>query len=1263
MSSENKNWKDWFTGTLKCLTDAAVFIDRDLKILFSNSRAVQLAGLGKEEIQEENLLEIFRMDDAGNSMLLSILKKVKKDHPFTFTSILISKTLKEVRVECIVSSVHNNDNDELIGYILIFKEISEGKQIVKEIKESERKYKGLFENALEGIFIIDEQSYIIDANPAACKIYGFKKEEFLKLSVKEIFPHKTKEEASAIWSGFLKVGYISGLYKFQLKSGEFNYIDFKAKTNFLPGLHLAVFSNVTEKIETEKALRLSEANLKAIFNNASQRIILLDTDLKILTVNKAAQEASMKLINKELVLGESILDYTNSKRSDSNFFSIFNRAKAGEIVVQEIDLAEDGWVEQSFIPIFDNKRNIKGICCMFIDITYRKKAQISLEESEARFRSLVQNSNDIITILDKDRRISYSSSSIEKILGHKQEEISNLDILKYVHPDDISRFTSVFNKVVMGSTDELSLEYRFEHYKGFYLHLETIFNNLFDNEHIQGVVLNSRDISERKFQEENLRLLERGIDASKNGIIITDSNQPDNPVIYTNKAFEQITGYTSNEVLGKNCRFLQKDDVSQPELDKIRTAIKQEKEASVILRNSKKNGDIFWNQLNISPVFNKAGSLTNFIGVLDDITERKLAEETLIDITQGISGISGKDFFVSLAKHLAISFDMDYVMIGEKNEEEIKTKVFLEHGTPIDNFEFNIMNTPAQAVFEKTSCLYIEGVKLKYKMDHLPLKENVFDFMGVPLIDSSGKKIGIISLMSNKRFLNKQVLETILNIFSVRASAELERDYNLSALKLSEKKFRNLAENSPDLIYIVNIDLKRAVYFNRGKVLGYNTNELEFSDIWNDIVHPDDKMEVLGHWNNFLLKNSEKPEALEYRIKRKSGEYAWVINRHTIIERKANGEPVQVLLNITIITERKNAEDALRESQARLTTLIENTSDIIWSVDNDLVITTMNSAFKKLFKNNFKKTISVGDSLKDFLPENIKEEWIGLHNKALEGNAFSTEFNLISKKQNYSYEISYNPIYSNENKRSGVSVFARDITRRKIAEDDIIKTNFELDSFVYRASHDLRAPLRSVLGLTALAKTEEDDAQRNNFLTLIDKSINKLDTFISDLTNFSRNSRLEVTSEKIDFNVILQECIENLQYMDHADRIDIRIKLDTKVDFYSDKTRLSIMMQNLISNCIKYQNTRISNSFVSIEIVSNEEKVIIGVKDNGKGIKDEYLDKIFNMFFRASQDSYGSGLGLYITKQVVEKLNGSIKVESKLGEGTSFIIILPNLAK
>jgi PAS domain S-box-containing protein len=455
--------------------------------------------------------------------------------------------------------------------------------------------------------------------------------------------------------------------------------------------------------------------------------------------------------------------------------------------------------------------------------------------------------------------------------------------------------------------------------------------------------------------------------------------------------------------------------------------------------------------------------------------------------------------------------------------------------------------------------------------------------------------------------------------------------------------------------------MKKVVYFNKEIILGYDSEELRDSDSWMLIVHPDDIARVKQHWKQFLESKKNVTRGIEYRIMNKDGIYEWVINRHIVLEWTPDKQPKQVLLNLSVITERKKTEEALRESEARLTALIENTNDIMWSVDRDFYFTTMNSSFRTLMLIFYGTKIDLGENLKEVLPKQIRDEWVDYHEKALAGQRFSVEFSLGASTGEISYEISYNPIYSDKGLISGVSVFGRDITQRKHAENDIMRTNFELDSFVYRASHDLRAPLRSVLGLINLARYEMDQNERNLYLGLVEKSVNKLDTFISDLTNFSRNSRLEVNVNKINFRQIIEDAFDNLKYMDNAERIKSYININEEEEFFSDPTRISIVMQNLISNAIKYQNTRIEDSYVKITIAVSKKLAEISVEDNGKGIREEYIDKIFNMFFRASQESYGSGLGLYIARQVVEKLGGNISVTSKLGSGSRFVIKLPNL--
>src|SRR5215213_1571985 len=133
----------------------------------------------------------------------------------------------------------------------------------------------------------------------------------------------------------------------------------------------------------------------------------------------------------------------------------------------------------------------------------------------------------------------------------------------------------------------------------------------------------------RPASEEMRRLLDRAVAASSNGIVITDSRAPDDPIVYVNPAFERISGYTVAEVVGHNCRFLQGDDRDQPALDDLRTALGEEREFRVVLRNYRKDGTPFWNELYISPVHDEQGRLTNFVGVQNDITERRRIEDVL----------------------------------------------------------------------------------------------------------------------------------------------------------------------------------------------------------------------------------------------------------------------------------------------------------------------------------------------------------------------------------------------------------------------------------------------------------------------------------------------------------------------------------------------------------------------------------------------------------------------------------------------------------
>ena len=133
---------------------------------------------------------------------------------------------------------------------------------------------------------------------------------------------------------------------------------------------------------------------------------------------------------------------------------------------------------------------------------------------------------------------------------------------------------------------------------------------------------------------DKLRLLERAVTASTNSIVITDPNQPDDPLVYVNPSFEKTTGYTAEEALGRNCRFLQREDREQPALRELRAAVHEGRHCTVVLRNYRKDGILFWNELSVYPVRDEDGGVANFVGVQNDVTERVRAEEVLMEMRQ-----------------------------------------------------------------------------------------------------------------------------------------------------------------------------------------------------------------------------------------------------------------------------------------------------------------------------------------------------------------------------------------------------------------------------------------------------------------------------------------------------------------------------------------------------------------------------------------------------------------------------------------------------
>ena len=244
---------------------------------------------------------------------------------------------------------------------------------------------------------------------------------------------------------------------------------------------------------------------------------------------------------------------------------------------------------------------------------------------------------------------------------------------------------------------------------------------------------------------------------------------------------------------------------------------------------------------------------------------------------------------------------------------------------------------------------------------------------------------------------------------------------------------------------------------------------------------------------------------------------------------------------------------------------------------------------------------------------------------------------------------------------------SQDITELKNAQEvmaqnnvELKKINSELDNFVYSISHDLRSPLLSIKGIISLIiHSESLDQNTVQLLEMADKSVSRLDGTIQEILEYSRNSRLNVSFETFNLKDMVSTIFEDLKFS-NKEPFEVELIFESSEEVYSDKPRIGILLKNIIGNSVKYRRDGVA-SHISFKMYRKNGKITFLVTDNGEGISDANKDKIFNMFFRGTTASVGTGLGLYICKEIVAKLGGAISVDSQLGFGTSMTIVLPEI--
>lgn len=349
--------------------------------------------------------------------------------------------------------------------------------------------------------------------------------------------------------------------------------------------------------------------------------------------------------------------------------------------------------------------------------------------------------------------------------------------------------------------------------------------------------------------------------------------------------------------------------------------------------------------------------------------------------------------------------------------------------------------------------------------------------------------------------------------------------------------------------------------------------------------------------------------------------------------------------------------EQLIKSENFLQDLFEDSATIVLITDGEFNIRYCSSSVQPLL--GIEPMSVVGKNAFQFTPEDVREQW----REYLVNTGKSTRSEICLKNQEKEcryFDVSVaNRIASHD--IHGLVIMLHDITSRKNKAIQLQKEKEHMDQFIYKTTHDLRSPIHSAMGLLNLLE-KAPESERALYLQMTRNTLVKLESLIEEVNQLYMVDKMAVKREEVDLRNLLEGEIAVLKNHPKAGNIRFELNYSDNATLFLDTLRVRTILSNILSNAVKYSDSKKESSFIRIDAQVNYETLSVTISDNGIGIAEENLDKIFEIFYRATTEASGTGLGLHIVKDTIARLNGKIEVKSKLSEGTQFKVLLPNLA-
>ncbi|MBN2891433.1 MAG: PAS domain S-box protein [Bacteroidales bacterium] len=1135
-------------------------------------------------------------------------------------------------------------------YDELLKENEQLRKDLQNFKSDIFRLEALLFNTQLGVLVDNTERIITNVNQKFCDLFG--------IDSPKILIGQNCDDAAKIASNLFEdsENFLSNINKIlnenkivlnekiKLKDGrifERDYVPVKQDNIFYGNMW--IYKNITEKEEYENKL----LQYKNVVSSTKDLVSLIDKNYKFILVNEAY--SIMHKLKEEDILGHSISEVVG----ENNFKKVkekIDKCFTGEIVsFQDYFEAETFghvYVDVIYTPYkVDNE--ILGVLINVRDITNQKNIELALKESEQNYKNFVQHSPDIIYKISNKRGPLFCSEKIKDILGYTSADFLNNPILLYnsIHHEDIELAANVlenYNSIV-----NYSVKYRVRAKNGEYVWLRDNFMHKTVNGNEIIIERHATDITDKMLVEQALLESENQLKTILNSFpnLVYIINK-DSEIEFLNEATKIKIG---RDKIGEKCYkalFGLDSQCSWCVFDKLNI------ELPVITFDQyveKWDEHICFTNI----LFEDDKKLTIHFDIterekskLDLIASEKQKDRILSSAQNGIyiyDVVKGENIYINKAytnitgwnNEELNEFKDDFMDLYHPDDRERMQKYMFE----VKNINKNCNNKLEYRFKSKSgNWLYLETLEVAYETDK---KGNITKLLG-SFID-----------VTERKKAEKCLLE-------------------------SEEKYRLLADNASDIIWIIDAESLKFKYISPvvERIYGYKPDEVY--DLQMDKIFDDKSYKILIKGLKIRFRKIYNGDE-KYRIRtdelvsfHKNGEIIFVELVSKIVQ---NGQKFELYGISRDITERKKAEFNLKESEEKFRTFVNNSVDGICIINENHKLSFVNKAFENL--TGYSRKELLGLTFIDFegkiSPNNRIDN--NVHDAIFEQLQKNTPLNkmreqIITKKDGSSavLQISIFKIKAqNSNYRLGAIV--RDVTEKRKQDNELKELIATKDRFFNIIAHDLRSPFNALLGFSEILFQNHksfDEQKMNHVTELLYESSKTAYKLVENLLAWSRtqNKKFKIFQSNFSLQHAVKKAIQEAEISAKQKNIKILNAVNIDVEVFVDLNLFDAILRNLLTNAVKFTN-RFGQVVIDAEIIDSEF-VQISISDNGVGIEPERLENIFKLdketSTKGTEKETGTGLGLLLCKEFIEKQGGKIWIESEINKGSNFIFTIP-LAK